>query len=190
MDIRNLLEKIYDICLHQVYYNYNEKLEHANIIEYISEHLPETNPMYYEIRFAKALAFSDSSQYKKAKIEFTYSLENAKNFRDRMRACHYLAQREFLDGNSQKSYEIALKGYEEFKDLDPQKWPEDAGAYCANVLQRYLQVPLTVFIDVEYLKENHLLGYEMTQEDINDFVKKNVGSTAGKVVTQTFDIDA
>lgn len=135
-DIRNLLEKIYDICLHQVYYNYNEKLEHANIIEYISEHLPETNPMYYEIRFAKALAFSDSSQYKKAKIEFTYSLENAKNFRDRMRACHYLAQREFLDGNSQKSYEIALKGYEEFKDLDPQKWPEDDGAYCANVLQR------------------------------------------------------
>ena len=92
--------------------------------------------MYYEIRFAKALAFSDSSQYAKAKMEFQYSLDNAKTFRDRMRACHYLSQREFLDGNSEKSYEIALKGYEEFKNMDPKKWPEDAGAYCANVLQR------------------------------------------------------
>ena len=135
-DIKNLLEKIYDICLHQIYYNYKEKLEHANIIEYISEHLPESNTMYYEIRFAKALAFSDSAQYAKAKMEFQYSLDNAKTFRDRMRACHYLSQREFLDGNSEKSYEIALKGYEEFKNMDPKKWPEDAGAYCANVLQR------------------------------------------------------
>lgn len=62
---------------------------------------------------------------------------------------------------------------------------------CARILQRYLQVPLTVFInDIKFLEENHLFDYEMTQEAINDFVKKNVGSTAGKVVTQTFDIDA
>ena len=135
-DIKNLIEKIYDICLHQMYYTYKEKLEHSDIIEYISEHLPKSNPMYYEIRFANALAYSDSDQYTKAKAEFKFCLENAKNFRDRMRAYHYVSQREYLDGNPLGCYEIALKGYEEFKNMDPKEWPEDAGAFCANVLQR------------------------------------------------------
>ena len=135
-DIKKLLDKVYDRCLHQVYYKYKEKAFDAKVVEYISEHLPESNSMYYNMRFAKGKAYSDISLFEKAKIEFEYCYKNAKTFKDKMCACHFLSQNEMIRGNNEKCYAIAMEGYQEFKDIDPLTWPEDAGGYCQNVLQR------------------------------------------------------
>lgn len=173
-DINNLLEKIHDICLHQIHYTYTEKLEHSEVVEYISEHLPESNPMYYEIRFANALAYSDSDQYAKARKEFLYCLENAKTFKDKVRAYHYVSQREYLDGNPQKCYEIALQGYEEFKNMDPKEWPEDAGAFCANVLQRIGESAR----DLGKLEESYEF-LKMAEEPCNRYAIMNIPHAIG-----------
>lgn len=139
-DIMPLLKNIHDMCLHQLYYKYNEKIYHSSIADYISRHLPKSNSYYYEMIFASGLAFSDCSQTTKARVNFQYcydhAMETDNKFRNFVRACHYLAQRELLDGHPDKCYDIGIKGYELFKDLDPKLWPDDSGAYCQNVLQR------------------------------------------------------